>query len=163
MPRMDNLLGDTPRGLLPAMSASTEVDIARLIADTNPDFPLSQVNAGRAVRGPQGAIRAIAGQGGRGADVVFRGPAASTLRREVKSIAGGAQGSFNREIAAAASQLGYQGEVFVQVPRGTAALNKVLRFRGARQSPADLGLYRSVHIIIVDDVGTVLYQGPLVL
>src|SRR5438309_11080420 len=103
MPRMDNLLGDTPRGLLPAMSASTEVDIARLIADTNPDFPLSQVNAVRAVRGPQGATRAIAGQGGRGADVVFRGPAASTLRREVKSIAGGAQGSFNRGIAAGAS------------------------------------------------------------
>ena len=42
-----------------------------------------------------------------------------------------------REIAAAASQLGYQGEVFVQVPRGTAAFNKVLRFRGARQNPAD--------------------------
>src|SRR6266849_5301410 len=115
---MSNILGDTPRRLLPAISASTEADIARLIADTNPDFPLSQMNAVRAVRGPQGAIRTIAGQGGRGADVVFRGPSASTLRREVKSIAGSAQGSFNREIAAAASQLGYQGEVFVQVPRG---------------------------------------------
>ena len=67
-----------------------------------------------------------------------------------------------REIAAAASQLGYQGEVFVQIPRGTAAFNKVLRFRGARRNPADLGLYRSVLITMVDDVGTVFYQGPLV-
>ena len=116
----------------------------------------------RAVRGPQGASRTVAGQGGRGADVVFQGPAARVLRREVKSIAGGAQGSFNRAVAAAASQLGYQGEILVQVPRGTDAVHKVLRFRGARQRPADLGLYRSVNMTIVDDGGTVLYQGPLV-
>ena len=148
---------NTSRELLPEISASTETDVANLIADSHPEFPLSRVNAIRAVTGPQGAIREVAGPEAEGPDVVLKGPGGKRLRREVKSIAGRAQGSCNKALAHASSQIGYQGEILIQMPRGTNALRHVLRFRGSRMSPAELGVYRSVSIIIVDDMGMVLY------
>jgi hypothetical protein len=140
--------------------ATIEGNIARLIADTNPAFPLTRVNAIRALSGPQGAMAEVAGPAGRGADVVFRA-GSYTLHREVKSIAGGAQGSFNREVAHAAEQIAYRGEILVQVPHGTDALRLVARFRGSRPEPAQLGKYRSVSLTIVDPSGTLLWEGPL--
>jgi RHS repeat-associated protein len=151
-----------PRALLPGVSASTEAEMARLIADSNPRFPLTRENALRAVRGPQGATTHVAGRGGSGSDILFKGPGSGVLRREVKSIAGGAQGTFNTEVAKGARQVGYQGEVLVQMPEGTDAVRKVLGFRGSRPTPADLGVYRSIDITIVDPSGKVLYSGPLV-
>jgi hypothetical protein len=141
--------------------APTEEHIARLITDTNPDFPLTRANAIRALQGPQGASVEVAGLAGQGADVVFR-VGACLLRREVKSIGGAAQGSFNREVAHAAAQVGYQGEILVQVPPETEALRLIARFRGSRSDPAQLGKYRAVHITLVDPLGMVLYEGPLV-
>jgi|GEM_PF-5999115 len=145
---------------LPDVMATTERNISRLIADTNPNFPLTRVNAMRALRGPQGAMVEVAGPAGQGADVVFC-TGSHTLRREVKSIAGRAQGSFNREVAHAAEHIGYCGELLVQVPQGTNALRLVSRFRGSRPDPAQLGKYRSVHLTIVDPSGTLLFEGPL--
>lgn len=138
-----------------------EANIARLIADTNPNFPLTRVNALRALRGPPEAMVEVTGPAGRGADVVLR-VGSHLMRREVKSIAGGAQGSFNREIAHAAAQIAYAGEILVQVPQGTEAWRLVARFRGSRRDPAQLGKYRTVHITIVDPAGTVLFEGSLV-
>ena len=138
----------------------TEEHIARLIADTNPAFPLTRINAIRALCGPQGAVVEVAGPAGQGAAAVFR-TGSGLVRREVKSIAGEAQGSFNREVAHAAAQVAYEGEILVQVPQGTEALRLISRFRGSRRDPALLGKYRAVHITIVDPAGTVLFEGPL--
>jgi hypothetical protein len=149
---------------LPRLSATTEENINTLIQDTNRDFPLTRVNAERVVRGPQGATAKVAGEGGAGADVTFTENTPNgqvVLRREVKCIQGGAQGSFNAEVGHAASdQLKYRGEIFVQVPAGTDATQMVLRFRGARTAE-QLGLYRSVNITIADPAGTELFSGPL--
>ena len=138
----------------------TEENIARLIADTNPDFPLTRVNAIRALQGPQGAIAEVAGSSGQGADIIFRA-GSRLLSREVKSIVGGAQGSFNREVAHAAAQIAYAGEILVQMPQGTDALRFILRFRGSRSNPIQLEKYRAVRITIVDPLGMVLFEGSL--
>jgi hypothetical protein len=150
--------------LLPRLSQSTEANITTLIADSNQEFPLTRGNAERIVTGPPGSTVEVAGPGGAGADVVIRtgGPNGTTiLNREVKCIAGAAQGSFNREVAHAAAQLGYSGEIYVQVPEGTNGLRMVLRFRGARQ-PSELGRYRSVRIVIVEPGGATTFDGSLV-
>jgi len=129
-------------------------------ADTNPALPLTRVNAIRALRGPQGAVVEVAGPGGQGADVIFR-TSSGLVRREVNSIAGGAQGSLNREVAHAAVQVAYAGEILVQVPQGTEARRLLSRFRGSRRDSAQLEHYQMVHITIVDPAGTVLFEGPL--
>jgi hypothetical protein len=149
---------------LPRLSATTDENINILIRDTNREFPLTRVNAERVIRGPQGATAKVAGEGGAGADVTFTESTPNgqiVLRREVKCIRGGAQGSFNDEVGhAAADQLKYRGEVVVQVPAGTDATRMVLRFRGAR-TVEQLGMYRSVKITIVDPAGAELFSGPL--
>ena len=138
----------------------TEENIARLTADTNPDFPLTRVNAIRALQGPQGAVVEVAGLSGQGADVIFRA-GSRLVRREVKCIVGSAQGSFNREVARAATQIAYHGEVLVQMPQGTDALRLISRFRGSRADPGQLEKYHAVRITIVDPLGTVLFEGAL--
>jgi hypothetical protein len=148
------------RELLPEVKVPTEENIARLIADTNPDSPLTRVNAIRALQGPQGAIVKVAGSSGQGADVIFQA-GSRLLCREVKSIVGGAQGSFNREVAHAATQIAYRGEILVQMPQGTDALRFISRFRGSRPDPTQLEKYCAVRITIVDPLGTVLFEGSL--
>jgi len=147
--------------LLPEVSATTETQITDLIADSNARFRLTRSNAIRALSGFPGFTVEVAGPGGAGPDVTFR-HRQIVVKREVKCIAGGAQGSFNREVAHAASQIGYNGDILVQMPAGSDALRTVLRFRGSRRSPADLGIYRSTRITIVDPGGTVLWEGNLV-
>jgi hypothetical protein len=125
------------------------------------------VNAIRALTGPPGAVARVAGPDVQGADVVFRlrGPSGiEIMRREVKSIAGQGMGSFNSQVAVAADQVLLGGNVLVQIPAGTNALQLVLRFRGARvpAGAAALGRYRSVSITLVDPSGAVLWHGPLV-
>ncbi|MEZ4438906.1 MAG: RHS repeat-associated core domain-containing protein [Polyangiaceae bacterium] len=152
-----------PIALLPELSATTELQMQQIIAESNPKFPLSETNALRAVTGPPGSRIARLAEGP-GADLTFESLTESgvaTLQREVKSIAGGAQGSFNTEVAHAAKQVDFGGEILVQVPEGTDALRMVLRFRGPRTA-AQLGRYRSVEITIVDPEGRVLFAGPLV-
>ncbi len=151
--------------ILPELTQTTEENITALIADTNPSFPLTRVNAQKALRGPSGATVKVAGPGGSGADVEFRQltPEGNVvLRREVKCIQGSAQGSFNTEVSHAADQVQSGGEVVVQVTEGTDALRLVKRFRGSR-TPTQLGFYRSVNITIVDPGGTVLFSGPVAL
>jgi hypothetical protein len=147
--------------LLPQLSTATEQQIAALIADSNPAFPLTRINAIRALSDFPGFTPQVAGPGGAGADVVFRRGHVA-FRREVKAIAGGAQGSFNREVGHAAEQIGYDGDILVQMPAGSDGLRSVRRFRGSRPTPADLGIYRSVRITIVDPAGTLLWEGNLV-
>jgi RHS repeat-associated protein len=153
--------GATAQKALPDVSASTRRDAQTLIKDSNPDFPLSETNAIRAVQGPQGSVPTVKGPGGAGADVEFRtGP--QVLRREVKSISGGFN-SFNQQVSHAARQVKMSGEILVQVPGGTDAAGLVGRFNQARaHNPAALGRYRSVEISIVDPEGNVLFSGPLV-
>lgn len=131
-----------------------------LISDTNPDFPLSVENAVWALAGPEGSVPQVAGPGGEGADIVFIRDGEVVLRREVKSIVGSAQGTFNREISHAAKQVEYDGEVLVQVEAGRDAQSLVRSFRGSRPSEA-LQKYEGVKIVIVDSSGRVLYDGPL--
>jgi hypothetical protein len=143
--------------------ANPEADIILLIEDSNREFPLTRVNAVRILEGPEGSTAVVAGPGGEGPDVVFRaggpdGPA--VLSREVKCIAGSAQGSFNREVSHAASQISYSGEVYVQVPEGSDGLRMVNRFRGARD-PAALSRYGSVRLVIVTPGGATLFEGTL--
>jgi hypothetical protein len=145
---------------LPEVKVPTEENIARLIADTNPAFPLTRVNAIRSLQGLQGDVVEVAGRSGQGADVVFRA-GSRLLRREVKCIVGSTQGSFNREIARAATQIAYHGEILVQMPQGTEALRLVSRFRGSRSDPGQLEKYHDVRITIVDPLGTVLFEGAL--
>jgi hypothetical protein len=118
----------------------TEDNIARLIADTNPAFPLTRVNAIRALQGPPGAVVEVAGLSGQGSDVIFLA-GSRQLRREVKCIVGSAQGSFNREVARAAAQTAYHGEILVQMPPGTEALVSYPAFAAAEPT---LGSLRNI-------------------
>jgi hypothetical protein len=89
--------------LLPEVTATTEQQATTLIADSNPNFPLTRPNAVRALRGPPGATSRVAGPGGEGADVVFEQATESgvvRVRREIKCIQGGAQGTFSSTSAA---------------------------------------------------------------
>jgi hypothetical protein len=138
-------------------------NIKILIKHSNKKFPLSEVNAIRVLQHPEGWVVKLADtleKEGPGDDLVFQS-GSQILRREVKCIDGKAMGSFNTDISKAANQVKLGGEVFVQVPEGTDALNKIKRFRNSRVTPEQKGRYRSVNIVMVDDKGRTLFQGPL--
>ncbi|HWU87081.1 MAG TPA: DUF4157 domain-containing protein [Kofleriaceae bacterium] len=140
--------------------AFTEQDIQTLISDTNRDFPLTRPNAEQVLTGPPGTRVRVAGPGGAGADVEFIDATGQTvLRREVKAINGGVN-SFNSEVSHAATQLGRQGEIWVQVPAGTDVNAWLRAFRGRRDAAA-LARYSGVELRAFDPAGTVLYSGPV--
>ena len=93
-------------------------DIEKLIADTNPDFPLSEANAIAALTGPRGStVLQVAGRSVYGADITFRLPDNTLFHREVKCITGG-RNAFNRRISDAFSQFKDEesiGDIFFQV------------------------------------------------
>ena len=140
----------------------SEADIEELIADTNPNFPLTQVNALAALTPPHGAIiERVAGRGVKGGDIIFRFPDGSRFFREIKCITGG-RNAFNRRLSRAASQSDApagRGDIFVQVRAGypvREALDYFLFYR--RKKPEELGKYRGVRLQVRDETGAVLYD-----
>ncbi|WP_437761871.1 PAAR-like domain-containing protein [Sorangium sp. So ce764] len=148
------------------LSSYTPSDVNALIADSNPEFPLTQKNAENILgTGPTGSTARVAGSGGAGADVTFEDPHGNIVgRREVKCIGGSSQGAFNKQVShAAKAQAGSGGEVFVQVKRSTSpddASRMVARFRGSRTAD-DLTKYSGTKLVITDTEGNTLYSGPL--
>jgi hypothetical protein len=82
----------------PDKTAPTEDNIAKLIADTNLNFPLTRVNALIALTPPEGAVfERVTGRDMQGADIIFRYKDGTPFFREVKCIIGG-RNSFNRDL-----------------------------------------------------------------
>jgi len=129
-----------------------------LISDSNKSFRLSEVNAQTALRGPVGTVPKVAGRAVEGADVTFVGPDGNdAFLREVKCVTGG---NFGAQVSKAASQVRYDGEVFVQMPPG-ADVNRLLNsFWGAR-TDADLWKYRYVWVAVHDPTGARIGGGML--
>ncbi|AKT40741.1 DUF6531 domain-containing protein [Chondromyces crocatus] len=141
------------------LSTFTPNDVSVLISDSNPQFPLTKTNAETVLgSGPAGSTAQVGGPGKAGGDVTFTDTTGQVVGKcEVKCIAGGAQGSFNREVGHAAKK--QASNVFVQVPSGSDAERMVRRFRGSR--PDRGSQYKNVTIIIADPNGNELYNGPL--
>ncbi|EYF05995.1 DUF6531 domain-containing protein [Chondromyces apiculatus] len=141
------------------LSTFTPNDVSILISDSNPQFPLTQTNAETVLgSGPAGSTAQVGGPGTAGGDVTFIDTMGQVVGKcEVKCIAGGAQGSFNKEVGHAAKK--QASNVFVQVPSGSDAERMVRRFRGSR--PDGGAQYKNVTIVIVDPNGNELYNGPL--
>jgi hypothetical protein len=141
--------------------AANPQDVAMLIADSNPKFPLTQTNAEAALKPPPGVSRTeVAGPSGTGPDIRFFGPGGLViLQREVKSIAGN-YNSFNQQLSKAAKgQLQGTGEVFVQVPQGTDIAPWLQTFHST--PGRNLNDYAGVNLQIVDDAGNVLCSCPI--
>ncbi len=143
-----------------------------LIDDTNPKFQLSPDNAALALSdAPAGTESVdIAGEGGQAKDITFKDANGNIIgKRELKDIQGTkggprpfGTGTFSDEISKGAKQVGYNGNVFVQVPDGTDYQYYLQNFVGARKNnPADLAKYENVTITMVDQSGNVLYDGAL--
>ena len=100
------------------------------------------------------------GRGGAGADLVFRGSNGEvTLEREVKCLTGSAQGTFNREFNKASKQIGFNGDIFLQVPEGTNVRRFVSIFVGTPNR--NLDQYKNVTIQFREPSGKLLYSGRL--
>ena len=151
--------GEGARKLLPEITPSTQEAVGRLIADSSRRFPRARSNARRAIVGPGGVIGDVAGEGVPGGDVVFR-LSDGVLRREVKSVSGGAS-AFSKRVSEGANQIDYSGEIFVQVP-STADLPSFLENFRSRRSAEALEKYKSIRLDVVDPQGNVLYSGPVV-
>ena len=143
-----------------------------MIKDTNKDFPLSPDNAALALSdAPAGTESVdIAGTGTKDRDIIFKDKYGNIVgRRELKCIQGEgelprpfASGTFGDQVSKGAKQVGYNGNVFVQVPDGTDYQYYLQNFVASRgNNPAKLAKYQNVTITLVDQSGNVLYDGPL--
>ena len=149
----------------PLQTTPTEDDIAKLIADTNPDFPLTWVNALIALTPPEGTVFGrVAGRDTQGADIIFRYKDGNPFFREVKCIIGG-RNSFNRDLQKAVRQLGTPypiGDVFIQVPICYPLKEGMQTFLFYRkQKPGALEKYRGIRLQIRDETGCVLYDAQI--
>jgi hypothetical protein len=145
-----------PKTLIPEVAETTQQLAAQLRAEHE---GLSEINSINALRGPQGSVPEVTGSTGKGADISFRrGP--EVLKREIKVVEGKAQGTFNSQVLKGARQVGYQGEVLVQVPPDTDVAVRLARLRGA-VPVKDAGWLRSVHVTFVDPNGNIKFSGPL--
>lgn len=145
--------------------SSTEANIAKLIADTNKNFPLTRVNAKLALTPPSGtAFERVAGPGVAGGDVIFRLPSGKRYVREVKCITGG-RNAFNRDVSQAVRQIeasGESGDVFIQVQRGYQVQKALETFRFYRRNyPDALEKYRGIRIQVRDEMGYILFDNTL--
>lgn len=165
---------DAPK-LLPRLSRTSQEQISALMKE-HPG--LSNANAERAVRGPEGSFAKLSGaersgaaQLGKAPDIEFRHLSPNgnvVLRREVK-VWEGTQGRFDAAVSDAADQLisqGSGGEIWIQAPQGTNARSAVQRFKGAgsltrEQQAARLGRYRSIKLKVVEPDGNVLLEELL--
>ncbi|MDG9670258.1 hypothetical protein ONV78_21145 [Hahella sp. CR1] len=151
-------------------SVSNESDysqvISGLIEDSNKKFPLTEINA-RIILDkfvPEGFVpEAVAGPGGKGADLVTKGPDGEVFKIENKCTAS-ARG-FDKEISHAAQNQAEGCLVFVQVPEGTDAARWMGKFWGNRQTILNnhtpenvqkLEVYKNTDIVIYDDKGSEL-------
>jgi hypothetical protein len=142
-----------------------EDDIAKLIADTNPDFPLTRVNAQSALTPPEGTVfDRVAGRDMKGADIIFRYKDGTPFFREVKCIVGG-RNSFNRDLQKAVRQLGVPhsiGDVFIQVPTCYPLKEGLQTFLFYReQEPGALEKYRGIRLQVRDETGYILYDTQI--
>jgi len=133
-----------------------------LVADSNPEFPLTRDNAEAVLRdGPPGTTPQSAGEGVQGADVKFVDDNGDVvLRRENKSISGG-YNSFNSAIDKAKDQIDYNGEVWIQVRPCTEVDSWIHRWQGTR-TDARLGEYTNVDVVFRDTNGNPLGRYNLV-
>lgn len=139
----------------------THQHVADLIADSNPNFRLTEANAKTALTGPEGTTPEVAGSGGAGADIQFVDEAGNTvLKREVKSVEGG-YNSFNSSLKKGLQQAGSDGEVFMQVKSGTDVESWLSRYRGSR-TPEELATKAGNRVHVFDEHGQLLYSGPIV-
>ena len=150
-----------PRGL----STYTPEDVANLILDSNKKSPLSQANAEQILgSGPVGTTANVAGQGGEGADVLFKNSADEVVAQtEVKSLS--SIKKFGAELSDGSDQLtkqlGGSGTVFIQLPQGAGqqdATNAINRFRS--QPGRNMADYKNVNLVVADVDGNKLYDGP---
>lgn len=140
-------------------------DIEKLIADTNPDFPLSEVNAIAALAGPTGStVAQVAGRSVYGADITFQLPDNTLFHREVKCITGG-RNAFNRRISDAISQFQDEesiGDIFIQVRKNYDVQGALAYFIMRRQNqPKELDKYRGVRLQARDETGIVLFDDVI--
>ena len=143
----------------------TEDDIAKLIADTNPNFPLTRVNALTALTPPKGTVfERVAGRDTQGADIIFRCKDGTPFFREVKCIVGG-RNAFNRDLQKAVRQLGAPspiGDVFIQVPSCYPLKEGLQTFLFYRQlKPGALEKYRGIRLQVHDETGRILYDAQI--
>ena len=149
----------------PQKPTPTEDDIAKLIADTNPNFPLTRVNALTALTPPAGAIfRDVRGRGETGADIIFQFPDGTQFFREVKCITGG-RNAFNSDLRTAVKQLevpAVRGDVFIQVPSGYPLQEGLQTFWFyRRRHPRVLEKYRGIRLQVRDETGSSLYDAEI--
>ena len=143
----------------------TEDDIAKLIADSNPNFPLTRANAIAALTPPAGAtFNDVRGRGETGADIIFQFPDGTQFFREVKCITGG-RNAFNSDLRTAVKQLevpAVRGDVFIQVPSYyplQKGMQTFLFYR--RQRPDILEKYQGIRLQVRDETGCILYDAQI--
>jgi hypothetical protein len=122
--------------------------------------PLTEINARKALVGPERTTPYVGSSGSAGADVTFRHDDGTVaLAREVKTAGGGYRG-FEAQVRQGAKQVNQGGEIFVQAPDGfttDTGRRWVERFQSAR-SDQDLRKYDDVAVRFVsqggDELGT---------
>lgn len=142
------------------------------MADSNPAFGLTAANAKSALELPPGAVRAeVAGTGVLGADVRFYAADGTlVLRRELKAtgnildkktgnIVNTTYSAFNDRISEAASQAQQAGEIWLQVNSGAKVEDYLRRFNAV--PGRDMAKYKDMTLHVVDELGTVIYHGPV--
>lgn len=142
----------------------TEDDIAKLIADTNPDFPLTRLNALEALTPPEGTVfDRVVGQDIEGADIIFRYKEGTPFFREVKCIVGG-RNAFNSELRTAVKQLKaptVEGDVFIQIPSRYPLQEGLQTFLFYRRHTGALEKYRGIRLQVRDEAGCLLYDAHI--
>lgn len=130
--------------------------IDELIADSNPNFPLTEATAEAILRsGPPGTKPVVGGPSAEGADTRFVDADGNEVARiENKSIAGGPN-AFNRQMGHAAGQVDYDGTVAVQVKPGTDPLDWMHKFTGNR-TDEQLARFENVDVVFYDENGNVI-------
>lgn len=144
----------------------TGKEIKALIDDSNPEFPLTRVNAAIALTGPFGTTSLkIAGPGVKGPDITFYIDGEPFFYREVKCLTSGNQTTFNKRINYAADQLhtygNTGGDIFLQMDVDQRSAQRILAdFR--RSTPSrPKSYYEHISVTIYDPYGSFLTSEPI--
>jgi RHS repeat-associated protein len=147
-------------------SAIYQGNLRRLMGDHLGKFngqQLTQINAEFALTGPsQTAKTVVGGQGVEGADVTFFDYLGRLLyRREVETSTGSETSIYNA-LRRGAPQVEYDGDVLIQVPKGTEVPVFTKFFQRRAQAAAEhSSKFRKVRVIIRDTEGSTLFDGPV--